>query len=112
MFYNRVPGYVAFAIAGVIVAAPELKAAGDPNKAKGLMVEHCSGCHVVPGYDSEGLPTVEAPSFQDMADDPSTYTEQRLRTFLLKPHWPMEQFRLSPSDIDSIVAYVRSLAAS
>jgi mono/diheme cytochrome c family protein len=86
-----------------------VKAAGVPEAAKGLVAEHCSECHAVPGYSAHGLPTVEAPSFQVIADTPDTYTEQRLRAFLIKPHWPMEQFHLSPSDIDNIVAYVNSL---
>ncbi len=93
------------------IAALPVKAAGNPDAAKGLVAEHCSECHAVPGYSAQGLPTVEAPSFQTIAENPEAYPEQRLRTFLLQPHWPMAQFRLSPSDIDNIVAYVRSLAS-
>ncbi len=48
-------------------------------------------------------------SFLAIADVPDTYTEQRLHTSLHPPHWPMEQFCLSPSDIDNIVDYVKSL---
>lgn len=97
-------GAVEFFIAGA-------QAAGDPNAARGLVAERCSECHAVPGYSSEGLPTVEAPSFQTMADDSDTYTEQRLRSFLRQPHWPMTQFSLSSSDIDDIIAYLKSLKA-
>ena len=64
----------------------------------------------MPGYSAQSLPTVEAPSFQAIADGPDTYTEQRLRSFLRQPHWPMEQFRLSLGDIDNILAYLKSLA--
>lgn len=93
-------------VAGIAAGA---EAAGNPDAAKGLIAEHCSGCHAVPGYSAQGLPTVEAPSFQAMANDPDTYPEQRLRDFLWQPHWPMTQFRLSPSDIDNIIAYMKSL---
>lgn len=86
-------------------------AAGDPDQAKGIIVEYCAGCHRVPGYSAEGLPTVEAASFQDFADNPEAYPEDRLRAFLVKPHWPMEQVRLSPSDIDNILAFIESLRA-
>lgn len=84
-------------------------AAGDPDKAKGMLVEHCADCHAIPGYSDQGLPTLEAPPFQAIADDPKSYTEQRLRLFLRQPHWPMGQFRLSPGDIDNIVAYLAAL---
>jgi mono/diheme cytochrome c family protein len=97
------------ALAGACAAALPVQAAGVPEAAQGLVAEHCSECHAVPGYSAQGLPTVEAPSFQAIADNPDTYSEPRLRTFLIKPHWPMEQFHLSPSDIDNIVAYLKSL---
>lgn len=89
-------------------AAPA-HAAGDPDKAKGVLVEHCADCHEIPGYSAQGLPTVKAPGFQEIADDPKTYAEPRLRRFLRQPHWPMTQFRLSPSDIDNFVAYLGTL---
>jgi len=109
MFRLRASILVSLALVIVPVAALPAQAAGDPEAAKGLVADRCSQCHAVPGYSAQGLPTVEAPSFQAIADDPSTYPEQRLRTFLLQPHWPMAQFRLSPGDIDNIVAYVESL---
>jgi len=87
----------------------QARAAGDANAAKGLIAEHCAGCHRVPGYASEGLPTVEAPDFAAIADDPETYNDARLREFLQQPHWPMTQFRLSPGDIDNILAYIAAL---
>ena len=100
-----------FALMYIPITALPVKAAGSPDAAKGLVAEHCSECHAVPGYSSQGLPTVEAPSFQAIADAPDTYTEQRLRTFLVQPHWPMEQFCMTPSDIDNIVAYVKSFGS-
>lgn len=87
------------------------RAAGDPDQAKGILVEHCAACHDVPGYDGQTLPTVEAPSLQAMADDPAAYPPERLRAFLVQPHWPMTQFRLSPRDIDNIMAFIDSLRA-
>lgn len=111
MFRFRASIFASFALVLTPIAALPVTAAGNPDAAKGLVAEHCSGCHAVPGYSAQGLPTLEAPSFQVIADNPNTYPEQRLRTFLLQPHWPMAQFRLSPSDIDNIVAYVRSLGS-
>ena len=111
---SRVP---ALTLAAVVVVAmcstvSSASAAGDADEAKGLVAERCSECHAVPGYSAEGLPTLEAPAFQTIADDPATYTEARLRASLLQPHWPMGQFNLSSSDIDNIVAYLKSLGAN
>ncbi|WP_420346344.1 c-type cytochrome [Pelagibius sp.] len=89
--------------------APAAAASGDADAAKGLIVQHCSDCHAVPGHANEGTPALDAPSFQAIADDPETYSEARLRGFLRQPHWPMGQFQLSPSDIDNIVAYLKAL---
>jgi len=101
--------------AGAIVAlvwlagATEPLAAGDADAAKGIVAEHCVSCHEVPGFSNEGLPTVDAPSFTAVANDPDTYGEARLRQFLQQPHWPMTQFRLSASDIDDLLAFIARL---
>ncbi len=73
------------------------------------MVEHCIGCHEAPGYDRGDPATIEVPSFQVIADDPRTYTPERLRAFLIQPHWPMTRFRLSPRDIDNLIAFIDAL---
>jgi mono/diheme cytochrome c family protein len=92
-----------------LAAVPAL-AAGDPDAVKGLLVERCADCHAIPGYSTStpatGLP---APAFKAMANDPALYTEERLRAFLQRPHWPMSGFILSPSDIDNILAYLTTL---
>lgn len=92
-----------------IVGATGAEAAGDRDAARGIMAEHCSGCHALPGQEDNGSAMPEALPFLTIASDPATYTEQRLRRFLRQPHWPMTQFQLSPSDIDNIVAYLRYL---
>lgn len=91
--------------------AAAARAEGDPNAAKGLVVEHCIACHEVPGYGKDaGAPAMEAISFSDIARDRETYTTERLRSSLSRPHWPMGKYQLSPSDIDNIVAFIESLA--
>jgi mono/diheme cytochrome c family protein len=83
-------------------------AAGDPDAAKGLLVEYCADCHAMPDHvgPATGLP---APSFTTIADDPDVYTEERLRASLEQPHWPMGGLILSPSDIDNILAYLATI---
>jgi mono/diheme cytochrome c family protein len=100
-----------WALALALVAS-EAKAQGDAEAAKAIVLEHCVACHEVPGYESERTsPAIEALSFPEMAADPDTYTPERLRRFLQKPHWPMGQFRLSPRDIENLLAFIESLDA-
>jgi mono/diheme cytochrome c family protein len=88
-------------------AVPAL-AAGDPDAIKGLLAEHCSQCHAIPGFPAPDT-GLSAPAFTTIANDPTSYPEKQLRTFLQKPHWPMTAFILSPSDIDNILAYLATL---
>ncbi len=90
------------------VGAPA-DAQGDADAVRGLVADRCARCHLVPGYSSEGLPTVNAPPFQTIADEREKYSDERIRKFLRKPHWPMGQFILSPRDIENLVAYFASL---
>ena len=99
----------AFGFIALTAGAAASQAAGDPNAAKGLIAEHCASCHAVPGYSQEGLATLEAPSFADIAGSPEIYDSGRLRASLRQPHWPMGQFRLSAQDIDNVMAFIASL---
>ena len=101
---------LAVAMVAAVGSGPaSAEAAGDPNAAKGLVVEHCSSCHALPGRGAEAVQSVEAPTFAAIAASPEIYSDQRLRDFLRQPHWPMARFSLSPSDIDNIIAYVRAI---
>jgi cytochrome c553 len=85
-------------------------AAGDPDAATGLVAEKCTSCHEVPGYKARfERADLGAPPFEEIAKNPDIYTPARLRAFLRKPHWPMTQFILSPSDIDNILAFIERL---
>lgn len=83
-------------------AGTPLAAEGD--KVKGLIADRCSDCHVVAGYEDRAA-DVGAPTFAAIVDDRVKFNETAMRAYLQKPHWPMEQFNLSPKDIDRIVAY-------
>jgi len=101
-------------LTGVIFAAIAVMpgaahAQGDPDDAKGIVVEYCTKCHDVPRYSS-GTTSVDAPPFQAIADDPETYPEDQLVEFLQEPHFPMEGLILSPRDIDNLVAFIKSLS--
>ncbi len=99
-------------VLGLGLLAPSFPALaeGDPNAAKGLVVEHCIACHEVPKYNPAGSArSVDAPPFQEIADDPGKYPSERLHQFLRKPHFPMTQFTFSERDIDDPVAFIQSL---
>lgn len=88
-------------------------AAGNPDAARGLLADRCAACHAIPGYgDQQTTSGLPAPDFLAIANDQAVYTEERLRNFLRKPHWPMAGFILSPSDIDNILAYLATLRDS
>jgi len=90
--------------------APPAVAAGDANKAKGIVAQYCVECHEIPGYSKKKpLQAVKAPPFQRIADHPKVYTEKRLRTFLHKPHYPMQRFNFSAHDIDNLLAFIAGL---
>ena len=85
-------------------------AAGKPEDATGLIAERCANCHKVPGFTARWEQAqLNAPPFLEIAKNPDVYTPARLRAFLQKPHWPMTQFILSPSDIDNILAFIGHL---
>ena len=104
---------IGVAVTAVLMVAGPAHAEGDANAAKGLVVDHCISCHRVPGYVDVGQSeAINAPDFQAIADDPATYGEARLRTFLRKPHYPMRGFNLSPSDINNILAFIAGLKSN
>jgi len=98
---------VVTAIALLALPAPAV-AAGKPGQGRAIAAEHCVKCHAIPDYsDNSGLDI--APTFAALAAELDGDGEARFRRFLARPHWPMRQFTLSPSDIDNIVAFMQSL---
>ncbi len=97
---------------GAFTLALQMQAgiAADPTAIRGVIAEHCTECHRIPGFIEEGRnPEIGAPDFQEIADNPKVYTHERLATFLREPHFPMRGFTLSKSDIQNIIAFIESL---
>ena len=87
-----------------------VRAAGNPDAARGIVADHCSVCHQVPGFPMSGTHSkLMAPPFRTIANQPAVYPEESLRSFLRRPHYPMTKFVLSPSDIDNLIAFIESL---
>ena len=80
---------------------------GDPSAGQTFARQLCAVCHFVEAADL-GLSWSGAPSFQDVADDPSV-TEISLRVFLRSPHEDMPNFMLTPAETDDVISYILSL---
>jgi mono/diheme cytochrome c family protein len=80
---------------------------GDPVRGRAIADRWCIACHeVAPGVREPSL--VEAPTFQQAADDPAV-TETALRAFFQTPHHNMPDVRPTPQEKDDLIAYILSL---
>lgn len=99
---------IAGLLAGAICLAGPAAQAGDPVAGHALARDLCSGCHLVDA--GQRGPVVDGvPAFQTLARDPAI-DDRRLEGFIADPHPPMPRVPLTAVEIDSLVAYIRSLA--
>jgi mono/diheme cytochrome c family protein len=78
---------------------------------KSLVEKNCSPCHAV-GISGES-PNKKAPPFRSLhARHPSLALREPLSRGIAAPHDEMPRFTLSGPEIDSIVAYINSLATA
>jgi mono/diheme cytochrome c family protein len=89
-----------------IALAAEEYASADQSGGRVLAEQRCSQCHGV--KSGEKSPNAAAPSFTDVADEPSL-TEYTLRVFLQTPHPTMPNLIIKPDEMDDIVSYIVSL---
>lgn len=104
----RLPLLIAIALmlAHVATALPGRPAAAqDPEEGQRLARQWCASCHDIAGSTSSDM----APGFRQVANDPDR-TPERLRAWLSAPHPTMPDFGLSRMEIESIVAYLKSLS--
>lgn len=78
---------------------------GDAAAGRELVAAQCSTCHAV---DGPPTPSQRAPSLAAVAQMPST-TSLSLHAFLLTSHPTMPNYRLTPQQVDDVVAYILSL---
>ena len=90
-------------VASSAVCAPAF--AADLENGLKLSKHWCAACHVVAADQTSA--SVDVPTFADVA---RRKTETKpLAVFLAEPHGKMPNMSLSRSEIDDIVAYIRSL---
>jgi mono/diheme cytochrome c family protein len=107
-----------FVVAAAIMAAqfPALAEPiqGDPVSGREIATKQCSSCHLVlprlfsGRKDPSSADKDGAPSFQSVADLPST-TGLSLNVFLHSNHKNMPNMVLSHADSDDLIAYILSL---
>jgi mono/diheme cytochrome c family protein len=80
---------------------------GDAGRGRAIAEHGCSVCHAIdPGVRAP--PGVDAPTFQDVADDPAM-TELALNAFFQTPHQNMPNLQLSAENMADLIAYILSL---
>ena len=80
----------------------------DPSTGRHLAEIVCSACHQISTTSPPGR-NPAAPSFVDISRMPST-SELAIKVFLRTSHPTMPNFILSPEEINSVTAYILSLA--
>jgi mono/diheme cytochrome c family protein len=81
----------------------------DPSVGRHLAETVCSACHQISATSPNPGPGSGAPSFVDISQMPSA-NELSIKVFLRTPHPTMPNFILSAEEIDSVTAYILSLA--
>ncbi|WGJ15219.1 c-type cytochrome [Methylocapsa sp. D3K7] len=81
----------------------------DPSVGRQLAERVCSACHQISAASPNPGQSSGAPSFVDISQMPSA-SELSIKVFLRTPHPSMPNFILSPEEIDSVTAYILSLA--
>jgi mono/diheme cytochrome c family protein len=80
---------------------------GDTGRGRAIAEHGCSACHQIePGVRAP--PGIDAPTFQDVADDPAM-TELALNAFFQTPHRNMLNLQLGAEDRADLIAYILSL---
>lgn len=78
-------------------------------KGRHIAEDVCSQCHQIDALSRPKHPPIDAPSFVDIARMPST-NELAIKVFLRSSHNHMPNIALTRGEIDSITAYIMSLA--
>jgi mono/diheme cytochrome c family protein len=91
---------------GIEASSPQ---AVDPSVGRHLAETVCSACHQISATSPNPSPNPAAPRFVDISRMPSM-SELAIKVFLRTSHPTMPNFILTPEEIDSVTAYIISLA--
>ncbi len=111
------------AVVGVIVSTAHARADGDLEAGRKMSVKHCARCHVVGDFNPFGG-IGSTPSFQllanrnDWLERFQTFYERRPRSVFVRvpgvPRWTKlpsyaKEFRVTPENIQDIIAFAKTL---
>ena len=111
------------AVAGVILSAAPARADGDREAGRRMSLEHCARCHVIGDFNPFGG-IGSTPSFQllakrdDWLERFQTFYERRPHPVFVRvpdvPRWTklpshVKEFRVTPENIQDIIAFVETL---
>jgi mono/diheme cytochrome c family protein len=105
---------IAAILSGVYLLASSVPAlAGDPVLGREVAQKLCVNCHIVEPNGSEAplnpdVVNPDVPSFMAIAEKPGQ-TESEVRGFLIDPHPPMPDPKLTAHELDNIASYIMSL---
>jgi mono/diheme cytochrome c family protein len=93
----------------LVVAAPLAWAQVDAQVARGKAIaeEACAGCHAIDGGQGSAVRGTPAPTFRAIAGRPGT--AERLQDLVTTPPHPMPAIPLTQSEVNAVVAFIRSL---
>lgn len=103
------PVLAAATVAALASTASVRAQSADPALGRRLATSVCVECHRIDAETPAKDPKSRAPSFVDVARLPST-TELAISVFMRTSHASMPNLILSPEEIDSVAAYIVSLA--
>jgi mono/diheme cytochrome c family protein len=89
---------------------PPAKLTEEARRGEGLFLQRCSICHL-PRKLKFGSPPVIGPSLSGQFKDAGPDQMKVLRGFILKggPDMPGFQYGLEPSEVDDLIAYLKTL---
>ncbi len=111
------------AVAGVIVSTAPARADGDLEAGRKMSVKHCARCHVIGDFNPFGG-IGSTPSFQllanrnDWLERFQTFYERRPHPVFVRvpgvPRWTKlpsyaKEFRVTPENIQDIIAFAKTL---
>jgi mono/diheme cytochrome c family protein len=100
-------GPIFFVMTAVTMEAVAADDRIDVRRGEELAEHWCADCHAVGRADKKRR-HLEVPTFTEIARLPST-TEMSLRAFFQTPHRNMPNLKLTPEEINELVAYILDL---
>jgi mono/diheme cytochrome c family protein len=79
---------------------------GNAERGQEIVTMWCMSCHKMGATTDDRIPSLQA-----LAGNPKR-TDGAIRAFLMQPHKPMPPLEIGTQQIEDIVAYLRTLAAT